>query len=134
MEKRKKECLNLCYPDDYDTSRANPTYKTADATHPTDAGIVYSELYPEHADRLCTPTNMVKKGTDDCDTFCELVCDYDLDDVMDEMIRAVGDDAQNVAGNVIDGLLRSLLGDQWQKILIAIIVIIIVMITVGMFL
>lgn len=132
MEKRKKECLNLCYPDDYDTSRSNPTYKTADATHPTDAGIVYSQLYPEHADRLCTPTNMVKRGTDDCDAFCELVCDYDLDDVVDEMIRAAGDDVQNVAGNVIDRTLRSLLGDQWQMILLAVLVIIIVMITASL--
>jgi hypothetical protein len=96
----KKKCLSMCYPDDYKENPSNPTYKTQDAVSPSDPSIEYSFLYPEHADQLCTPENMLKEGAENCDEFCKNTCDYDFKDVIDGIFHEVGEDTGGLFGSV----------------------------------
>jgi len=127
LEKEKKECLNLCYPEDYrnaiDEGRT-PTYKTENAVSPSDPNMRYTVLYPELEDMLCTPENMTKEGASDCDDFCKTNCDYDLDDIFETMATNAGGDIRTG----LDATLTSLLGDKWKMYVIIFFVILCVLI------
>lgn len=125
LEEEQRQCLSVCYPDDYKTN-PNPTYKTRDAVSPVDHEIRYAELYPEMADTVCTPDNMAKSGATNCDQFCKSRCDYDFDDVVDQIFREVGEDA----GSAFDGFFSSVLGDKWKWWLLLIVSVLLILITI----
>lgn len=115
LEDDKKQCLNVCYPDDWKAAKAQrrpPTYKTETAVNPNDNTIRYEALYPDMADTVCTPDNMAKSGKSNCDDFCKTKCDYDLDDLLDEVLSKAGDD--------VGGIFDKLFGSNWKKWLIGI--------------
>lgn len=103
LKEKKRQCLAICYPDDYKTNRANPTYKTAD--HPQ-----YAPLYPQMKDQICTPENMTKKGATNCDEFCPGTCDYDFDDVVANIFPEAADDVAGVFSNIFG----KVLGENWK--------------------
>ena len=119
LEEDKKQCLNVCYPDDWKAAKAQrrpPTYKTETAVNPNDNTIRYEALYPDMADTVCTPDNMTKSGKSNCDDFCKTKCDYDLDDLLDEVVSEAGDDV----GSILDKIFGSIFGSNWKKWLIGI--------------
>lgn len=102
LKEEQRQCLNLCYPDDYNTNKSNPTYKTRDR---------FPLLYDNNlGDQLCTPENMQITGTSNCDQFCKQTCDFDFDDVIDRMFSDAGDDAVGL----FNGLFEKILGEHWK--------------------
>lgn len=125
LEEEQRECLAVCYPDDFKTSNP-PTYKTQNAVSPLNNEIRYAELYPEMADTVCTPDNMAKSGATNCDQFCKSKCDYDFDDIAGQILREVGEDA----GNAFEEFFASVLGKNWKWWALLIISILITMVSV----
>lgn len=129
LEDEQKQCLNVCFPDDWKTAKAQrrtPTYKTKNAVHPNDNSIRYEALYPDMKDIVCTPRNMAKAGKSNCDQFCKTKCDYDLDDLLKEAADNAGEDA----GNIIEVFLNSVFGPNWKKWLIGIVMCIIMLVMI----
>jgi len=113
LEDEKKQCLNLCFPDDYREAVKSgrvPTYKTENAVSPFDPEVKYAVLYPDLKDSLCTRENMTKLGVNNCDDFCKVKCDYDLDDFFEQVAGNVADDA----GGIIQGTMKAIFGDHWK--------------------
>lgn len=119
LEEDKKQCLDLCFPDDYREAVKNgrtPTYKTESAVSPFDPEVKYAILYPDLADSLCTRENMTKLGVTECDSFCKVKCDYDLDD----FFAQVAENASEDVGNVLSRGLQSMFGDHWKIIVLVV--------------
>lgn len=114
LKKEKKECLNVCIPDDWEKFKKGeiqkPTYKLENAVSPYDPEIKYSELYPEHKETVCTIPNMLSDGInpsdkDSCDVFCQNVCDFELTDVLSESAQTAGRGTRGILGGATEGLL-----------------------------
>lgn len=102
LKDEQKKCLKICYPEDYKTNPRNPTYKLNNGE--------YAALYPEMADQICTPENMLKTGTKNCDEFCKQTCDYDFDDVVKGALSGAGDDVKGL----FSGFFEKFLGGNWK--------------------
>lgn len=141
LSKEKKQCSNICMPDDWDEfkngRKARPTYKTENAVSPYDPSMKYEALYPENADIVCTTANMMQDGInpaqkDSCDKFCQNVCDFTLD----EVITNVPAKGASIFMDAINKMFESVFGDgaKWAMLasgvmsfLIPILVIIVVL-------
>ena len=130
MKEEKKQCLSVCYPDDWQAYKENkistPTYKTKNAVSPLNPDVKYSILYPDMKDNVCTLENLTKRGFNpgECDKFCDTTCDYDVTDV----VGAAADAAKNDVFGVIEGGLKRVLGENYKWWLAGILVIILFLI------
>jgi hypothetical protein len=102
LKEEQRQCLHLCYPEDYNTNKSNPTYKTRE-----NASLLYEK---DLGDQLCTPENMQLTGTSNCDQFCKQTCDFDFDDVVNRMFSDAGDDAVGL----FNGVFEKILGEHWK--------------------
>lgn len=161
MTEDQKDCMNMCFPEDWakyvDGQIDKPNYKVVDGASLDDSSIKYAPLYDdlEVSSRLCTPDSLRKydipEGTDSCNIFCESACDFDISDVVQEVVsdgtKAVADGtkevvkagsnaAADVGGSAFQGLMDGLGIDlkQAKKYLIIGVIVILLLFVLSFFL
>jgi hypothetical protein len=129
LTKEKKECLSVCYPDDWQEYKSGkiktPTYKTKNAVSPFDNTVRYAALYPDMENQICTVENLTKKGlsssSNNCKAYCENVCDFDITDVISGAVGSMKDDAQGAATGLLGASLTTMLGPNYKYYIMGII-------------
>lgn len=133
LSKEKKECLNVCYPEDWQAYKSGeidrPTYKDKSGVSPYDEEVHYAALYPALKDQLCTKANMLQKGVKngDCKSFCEDVCDFNVTDVIGGAVGAMKDDVQGAGLGLLGGGLETLFGPNVKYYLMGLLAVVVLL-------